>query len=58
MKKGAPRIRETTLQRLWDDAESSALNEQPEVYIEVIGNPAEATDGGLLEESRSEVKPL
>ena len=36
MKKGAPRIRETTLQRLWDDAESSALNEQPEVYIEVI----------------------
>jgi len=36
MKKGAPRIRETTLKRLWDDAESSALNEQPEGYIEVI----------------------
>jgi len=36
MKKEAPRIRESTLKRLWDDAESSALNEQPEGYIEVI----------------------
>jgi transposase len=36
MTKAAPRIRETTLKRLWDDAESSALNEQPEGYIEVI----------------------
>jgi transposase len=36
MKKEAPRVRETTLKRLWDDAQSSALNEQPEGYIEVI----------------------
>jgi len=36
MKKAAPRIREATLKRLWDDAHSSALNEQPEAYIEVI----------------------
>ncbi len=36
MKKAAPRIRETTLKRLWDDAESSVLNEQPEEYIEII----------------------
>ncbi len=36
MKKAAPRIREATLKRLWRDAESSALNEQPESYIEVI----------------------
>ncbi len=36
MKKEAPRIRESTLKRLWDDAQSSALNEQPEGYIEVI----------------------
>ncbi len=36
MKKTVPRIRQTTLKRLWDDAQSSALNEQPEEYIEVI----------------------
>lgn len=36
MKKTVPRIRQTTLKRLWDDAESSALNEQPAAYIEVI----------------------
>ncbi|HEC44135.1 MAG TPA: IS110 family transposase [Bacteroides sp.] len=36
MKKAVPRIRQTTLKRLWDDAQSSALNEQPEEYIEVI----------------------
>jgi len=36
MKKAAPRIREATLKRLWSDAESSALNEQPEAYIDVI----------------------
>jgi transposase len=36
MKKAVPKIRQTTLKRLWDDAESSALNEQPEAYIEVI----------------------
>ena len=36
MKKTVPRIRQMTLKRLWDDAESSALNEQPEAYIEVI----------------------
>ncbi len=36
MKKTVPRIRQTTLKRLWEDAQSSALNEQPEAYIEVI----------------------
>ncbi|MDP3142840.1 MAG: transposase [Candidatus Omnitrophota bacterium] len=36
MKKAAPRIREMTLKRLWDDAQSSILNEQSEEYIEVI----------------------
>lgn len=36
MKKAAPRIREMTLKRLWDDAQSSVLNEQPEEYIEAI----------------------
>jgi transposase len=36
MKKAAPRIRESTLKRLWEDAQSSVLNEQPEEYIEVI----------------------
>ena len=36
MKKSAPRIREATLRRLWEDAKSSVLNEQPEEYIEVI----------------------
>ncbi len=36
MKKTVPRIRQTTLKRLWEDAQSSALNEQPETYIEVI----------------------
>lgn len=36
MKKAAPGIRGKTLQRLWDDAQNSALNEQPEEYIEII----------------------
>lgn len=36
MKKAAPRVREMTLKRLWDDAQSSVLNEQPEEYIEAI----------------------
>ena len=36
MKKAAPGIRDKTLQRLWDDAQSSVLNEQPEEYIEII----------------------
>jgi transposase len=36
MKKTVPRIRQTTLKRLWEDSQSSALNEQPEAYIEVI----------------------
>jgi len=36
MKKAVPRIRQMTLERLWDDAQSSALNEQPEEYIDVI----------------------
>ena len=36
MKKAAPRIQKSTLQRLWDDAQSSVLNEQPEGYIEIL----------------------
>lgn len=36
MKRKAPRIMSRTLQRLWDDAVSSALNEMPAGYIEVL----------------------
>ncbi|KPK00622.1 MAG: hypothetical protein AMK71_08155 [Nitrospira bacterium SG8_35_4] len=36
MKKAAPRIWETSLQRLWDDAQSSVLNELPDDYIETL----------------------
>lgn len=36
MKKAAPRIRRDTLQRLWEDAQSSVLNELPEEYIETL----------------------
>lgn len=36
MKKAAPRIRRDTLQRLWEDAQSSVLNELPEGYIETL----------------------
>jgi transposase len=36
MKKAAPRIRVTTMKRIWDDAQSSVLNEQPEEYINII----------------------
>lgn len=36
MRKTAPRIRTSTLERLWEDAESSALNDLPTGYIEVL----------------------
>lgn len=36
MKKKAPRIREETLERLWEDAVSSTLNEMPAGYIDVL----------------------
>ncbi len=36
MIKAAPRIQKKTLQRLWEDAQSSVLNEQPEGYIEIL----------------------
>lgn len=36
MKKSSPRIREKSLQRLWDDAQSSVLNELPDEYIETL----------------------
>lgn len=36
MRKKAPRIQKKTLQRLWDDAQSSVLNEQPEEYVEIL----------------------
>lgn len=38
MKKKAPHIRNMTLERLWDDALSSVLNEMPGGYIEVLEN--------------------
>jgi len=36
MKKAAPRIRMTSLERLWNDAQSSVLNEMPGVYIYIL----------------------
>lgn len=36
MRQAAPRIQRSTLQRLWKDAQSSVLNEQPEAYIEIL----------------------
>ena len=36
MKKASPRIRQESLQRLWDDAESSVLNELHDEYIETL----------------------
>ncbi|MDD5758707.1 MAG: transposase, partial [Desulfobulbaceae bacterium] len=36
MKKAAPRIMAASLKRLWEDASSSALNEMPPGYIEVL----------------------
>jgi len=36
MKKAAPYIRRKTLQRLWDDAQSSVMNELPDEYIETL----------------------
>jgi transposase len=36
MKRAAPRIREMTLKRLFEDAQSSVLNELPPGYIEVL----------------------
>ena len=36
MREAAPRIQRSTLQRLWKDAQSSILNEQPEEYIEIL----------------------
>ncbi len=36
MRQAAPRIRQETLQRLWQDAESSVLNELPSGYVDVL----------------------
>ena len=36
MKKATPRIQNSSLQRLWKDAESSVLNQQPEGYIDIL----------------------
>lgn len=36
MKRAVPRIRRDTIQRLWQDAESSVLNELPAGYLEVM----------------------
>lgn len=36
MKKAAPRIMPQTLERLWNDAESSFLNEMPPGYVQVL----------------------
>jgi transposase len=36
MRKAAPRIMARTLERLWNDAESSVLNEMPPGYVEVL----------------------
>jgi transposase len=36
MKKAAPRIREESLQRLWNDAQSSASTGQPEEYVATL----------------------
>jgi transposase len=36
MRKAAPRIMSRTLERLWDDAESSVLNEMPAGYVRVL----------------------
>lgn len=36
MKKAAPTVRQESLDRLWDDAQSSVLNELPEEYIEML----------------------
>lgn len=36
MKRAAPRIKQESLQRLWDDAQSSVLNEIPDGYMSVL----------------------
>jgi transposase len=36
MKKRAPRIRTSSLKRLWEDAESSSLNNMPAGYVQVL----------------------
>ena len=36
MKRAVPRIRKTSIERLWAQAESSVLNEQPEGYIGIL----------------------
>lgn len=38
MKKSAPRIRTKTLERLWEDACSSVLNELPDGYVSILEN--------------------
>ena len=36
MKRAVPRIRKTSIERLWAQAETSVLNEQPESYIAIL----------------------
>lgn len=52
MKKAVPRIRKTTLSRLWSDAQSSVLNEMPTSYVDII----EKRLGQLMQDHQQELK--
>jgi transposase len=55
MRKRAPHIQTQTLERLWSDAESSALNEQPEGYLKLLeGHLAQLIDDVLRQKERKD----
>ncbi len=53
MKTAVPRIRQATLQRLWDDACQSSRNDQPVSYIDVLENHLQTLMNGYLRAVKS-----
>lgn len=55
MKRAAPRVKKDTLVRLWNDAQSSVLNEIPDGYIEVLeGHLYQLMEDYLKQQERKE----
>jgi transposase len=58
MTKAAPRIRKKTLSRLWEDAQSSVLNEQPEGYIKTLQSHLKQLIGDWIEQTERKNKTV
>lgn len=58
MRKAAPIIRDKTLERLWADAQSSVLNEQPDEYIGILEMHLQQLINDWLQQSKRKDKTV